>query len=505
MRRVFLLLGLLAGIVLSSGVADGVAVDPPGQPGVQPVKHGRGHKRAPKEVRDRLHNEAFKRHGHRVKSLPRATAVAFDCRTAPGYVVLPANDQGSCGDCFGVSSADGCSMALAKAGIVPASEAGRLSSQYGLDNSQAFQGGCNGGDEAQVIDFIKTNGFPLTKDYGPYTASPGRLKPLTGMQVYKIGDWGYCTPSQQEGVAATDDIKACMIQYGPISVAFDAGECDSYKWPGTMTGTGTGVDHAVLCIGWDDNHDNGDGSKGAFLGMNQWGQANASTVTFPSQAWGGPNGTFWIKYGADSWGTEAIWITAGTPPTPTPVPPTPVPPTPPAAGVPAITSALTANAALTGPFTYQIMATNTPTAYGAAGLPAGLSISTTGLISGTPTVLGTSTVLLIAVNASGVGTANLVLTVTATPTPVYPPVAVTLTSDQVQSVITASGVVTIRKEMTLTELSEALTRCTNPAPPPVKSPCPCDKKKEEVEQRLDKLERGVDAILKALLPTEKAK
>ena len=295
---------------------------------VTKLHHTRGHKDAPKEVRAKLHAEAFKRNGHRVKSLPKATAASFDCRTAPGFVVLPADDQGQCGDCFGVSSTDCCSMALARAGVLPATEAGRLSSQYGLDNPRAFVGGCNGGDEAEVIDFIYNNGFPLTKDYGPYSAVPGRLKSITGMPVYKIGGYGYCTPSQQDGVAATQDMKNCIAQYGPISVAFDASECDNYQWPATMVGTGTSVDHAVLCIGWDDTHDNGDGTKGAFLGMNQWGQANASTVTFVSQAWGGPGCTFWIKYGADSFGTEAIWVTAGTPPAPTPVPPTPVPPTP---------------------------------------------------------------------------------------------------------------------------------------------------------------------------------
>ncbi len=51
---------------------------------------------------------------------------------------------------------------------------GRLSSQYGLDFPDAFQGGCDGGDESQVADYVKTHGVPLTSDYGPYTASPGR-------------------------------------------------------------------------------------------------------------------------------------------------------------------------------------------------------------------------------------------------------------------------------------------------------------------------------------------
>jgi hypothetical protein len=282
-----------------------------------PAKHPRGHKPAPEAVRKALHDESFKRHGHRIGHLPKATQASFDCRTAFGNV-LPTDDQKQCGDCFGVSSFDGCSMALVKAGVLPLDASkGRLSSQYGLD-SGAFEGGCGGGDEAQVIDWMKNKGAPLTSDYGPYQGGPGRLKPISGMAVYKIGDYGFCTPSQQQGPASDQDIKNCMAQYGPISVAFDASGCDNYQWPQVMSGRGNSVDHAVLCIGWDD-------SKGAFLGMNQWGDS-----------WGGPNGTFWIAYGSYSWGTEAIWMTAGAvPPPPAPVPPVPpIPPTPPPAPVP---------------------------------------------------------------------------------------------------------------------------------------------------------------------------
>src|SRR4029077_5738790 len=75
-------------------------------------------------------------------------------------------------------------------------------------------------------------------------------------------------------------------------------------------------------------------------------------------------------------------------------------------------SATSASGTVNNAFTYQVAATNSPTSYGATGLPSGLSINTgTGLISGTPTSAGTSTVALSAANVGGTGTATLTLTI----------------------------------------------------------------------------------------------
>jgi len=83
---------------------------------------------------------------------------------------------------------------------------------------------------------------------------------------------------------------------------------------------------------------------------------------------------------------------------------------------PVITSPLTATATLNKQFTYQITATNTPTSYDATGLPAGLTVTTSsGLISGAPSVTGTFLVTLSATNAGGTGTAVLTLDVNPPP------------------------------------------------------------------------------------------
>ena len=86
-------------------------------------------------------------------------------------------------------------------------------------------------------------------------------------------------------------------------------------------------------------------------------------------------------------------------------------------GPPVINSATTANGTVGSAFSYQITATNSPTSYGATGLPAGLTVNTsTGQITGTPTGAGTSTVAMSAINGGGTGTATLTLTINpATP------------------------------------------------------------------------------------------
>ncbi len=73
--------------------------------------------------------------------------------------------------------------------------------------------------------------------------------------------------------------------------------------------------------------------------------------------------------------------------------------------------ALTATVAT--PFSYQIKAEGSPTAFAAAGLPKGLTVNkTTGLISGTPAEGGTFQLKLSAKNAKGTGTVTTSLTVT---------------------------------------------------------------------------------------------
>ena len=71
-------------------------------------------------------------------------------------------------------------------------------------------------------------------------------------------------------------------------------------------------------------------------------------------------------------------------------------------GSPVITSATSATGTVGTAFSYQISATNNPTSFSATGLPAWASIDPSiGIISGTPTSAGTTSVRLTATNATG--------------------------------------------------------------------------------------------------------
>lgn len=84
---------------------------------------------------------------------------------------------------------------------------------------------------------------------------------------------------------------------------------------------------------------------------------------------------------------------------------------------PSITSTLNVTGTQSNGFSYQIAATNAPTAFSATGLPSGLTVNTTtGIISGVPAAAGTSSVLLSASNDGGASlSATLTLAVLSAP------------------------------------------------------------------------------------------
>ena len=86
--------------------------------------------------------------------------------------------------------------------------------------------------------------------------------------------------------------------------------------------------------------------------------------------------------------------------------------------VPSISSTTSMSGTVGIPLSYTIKANYSPTVYGATPLPSGLTFNPlTGVISGIPTVSGSSNLLLSATNAAGTGTATLSLKIVDLPLP----------------------------------------------------------------------------------------
>ena len=242
------------------------------------------------------------------RASPRATEPAWDSRTLG--VVPPVQDQGQCGSCWDFAGTCVVEVALAAAG----NPLVKLSEEYTL--SCGRNGGCGGDDLVNVLEWAKATGIPAAADYGPYTAAPGACNYRPGMKLYRLADWGYVPGVSFAGPTPTQNVKDAIKAYRCVAVAVAAGDdWDAYAAGKTLTGSNTGINHAVVLVGWDDAHDNGDGTRGAWLVRNQWGTG-----------WGDA-GYAWAKYGADQIGTEAAFGVAAAPPAP--VPPSPPPPPPP--------------------------------------------------------------------------------------------------------------------------------------------------------------------------------
>ena len=83
-----------------------------------------------------------------------------------------------------------------------------------------------------------------------------------------------------------------------------------------------------------------------------------------------------------------------------------------ASKLPQITSASTATARAGAPFSHRITALNLPRSFGAASLPAGLTLNgTSGVISGTPTTPGNRTATISASNTAGTDTKTLTFSI----------------------------------------------------------------------------------------------
>ena len=210
----------------------------------------------------------------------------YDWRDLGGCTSV--KNQGSCGSCwaFGTVGSFECNILINDGVEVDLSEQWLVSC-----NREGW--GCNGGWWAHDYHVWKTDSFDGTgavlEEYFPYVASNA---PCDGPYPhdYLMDTWHFIGWSQ--GVPSPDAIKQAILDYGPVSVAVAVDSAFGGYDGGVFSGDYTGINHAVVLVGWDDNQ----GEEGVWFLRNSWGPG-----------WG-EEGYMRIEYGSNRVGYAANYV-----------------------------------------------------------------------------------------------------------------------------------------------------------------------------------------------------
>ena len=228
----------------------------------------------------------------RLKALPVAVAIcsaaapSFDWRKGGGST--PVKDQGACGSCWDFATCGAFEGSYRKITNVTLN----VSEQDILDcNSHGYS--CAGGWWA-FDDLINTGKKSVANEATyPYTHVKGACKSVT--RPYKADTWGYVGSSSS--IPSVAALKQALCTYGPLAVALKATSAFQAYTNGVFNqpSAGSGVNHGVTLIGWDD-------SKQAWLIKNSWGTGWGDTCEYGTE-----RGYMWIKYGSNNVGFAVAW------------------------------------------------------------------------------------------------------------------------------------------------------------------------------------------------------
>ena len=222
-----------------------------------------------------------------------ALPASFDWRGPQANGLPPIRNQGHCGSCWAFATIGALECNIRIKDNVTAN----LAEQW-LISCNRSGWSCGGGwvayDYLQVggrTDSFGGNGAPYDSEF-PYAASD---LPCNGPYPhhYWIQDWAYIGSSRS--IPSVGEMKQAILTYGPIWVAVSVDDAFHVYDSGIFTGNSSGINHAVVLVGWNDNG----GTNGYWILRNSWGSS-----------WG-ESGYMRIKYGCNMVGYGACYIDYG--------------------------------------------------------------------------------------------------------------------------------------------------------------------------------------------------
>lgn len=202
-----------------------------------------------------------------------------DCDSHAPQLVTP------CGSCWAFASVSALESSL----LIRYNEITQLSPQYALDN--AIFGSCSGGNAAEVFTQMMLLGTANEGDV-PYHGQKFGQRAVFD-NPYRALIWGIVGTGIAP--ATMQELKAALLQHGPLAVTLFAGDEMLYYTNGVYSAP-PGSDkldenHVVTLVGWDD-------AKGAWRIKNSWGSN-----------WG-EGGFGWVAYGTSHIARFALWVRA---------------------------------------------------------------------------------------------------------------------------------------------------------------------------------------------------
>ncbi|GEM_PF-996533 len=218
---------------------------------------------------------------------PQAATQFPNIQALPGsFSLLPSyvtgiRDQGQCGSCWSFATYASLESWILKAGG-PATDF----SENNLKDYHGFDWGpCDGGNSYISEAYLSRGSGPVSEANDPYNAWDDRVTPAPS---YPRENW----VTQMLRYDTMDEMKNALITNGALYTTMEWDDGSYRDSDFTFYYTGSGSNHAVTIVGWDDNKITAAPTPGAWLIKNSW-----------STGWGN-TGYFWLSY-ADGAGAKS--------------------------------------------------------------------------------------------------------------------------------------------------------------------------------------------------------